>query len=574
MTDHASAVTGKPAVAPTTVAGYLLERLSSLGVRHVFGVPGDYDLAMLDVVLEHRSIKWVGNVTELGAAYAADGYARLAGFGALITTFGVGELSAINGVAGSYAEYVPLVHVAVGPSEAMERAGALVHHTAGDGNYGRFARAHEQVTCAHAVLRADNAAAEIDRVLSAAIRERRPVYLRLPSDVAAAPAPPPIGPLTAADEDGVDEASLEAFLAAAAARLAGASSVAVLADFLVDRFGARNELAALLAAGRFPHATLSMGKTVVDEGNPDFAGVYAGAFSDPATRTVIDQADVLIRAGVVLTDTTTGGFSYGFDPQSGIDVAPVSAAVDGQVFKNVPLAAALSGLTRLVTERGITSAAVQATPAAVAAVPSRPGAASGPLTQKYLWDAVAAALQPASTVVAEQGTSFFGICMRRFPSGARFIGQPLWASIGYSLPALLGAQFADPHRRGVLLIGDGSAQMTIQELGTIARHRLTPVIILVNNEGYTIERAIHGPRAVYNDIAAWNWAAVPAALGADALVLTARTAAELDAALAKAAQAPDRLVFIEAVTAMDDFPELLARIAEDARDRNQGRPAA
>ena len=322
-----------------------------------------------------------------------------------------------------------------------------------------------------------------------------------------------------------------------------------------------------------------MGKTVVDEGNPGFVGVYAGAFSDPDTRTVIDQADLLIRAGVVLSDTTTGGFTYGFDTQSGIDVGPASVAVDGEVFKNVPLATALAGLTRLVTERGITSAG--ATPrSTVADVPATPRTmpvalrrpeASGPLTQAYLWDAVAAALQPASTVVAEQGTPFFGICTHRLPSGARFIGQPLWASIGYTLPALLGAQLADPLRRGVLLIGDGSAQMTIQELGTIARHGLTPVIILVNNEGYTIERAIHGPRAAYNDIAAWNWAAVPGALGAgDALVLTARTAAELDAALTQAAQAPGRLVFIEAVTGMDDFPELLRRIAEDARNRNQG----
>src|SRR5487761_180984 len=252
MTDQASAVTGKAAAAPTTVAGYLLDRLSSLGVGHVFGVPGDYDLALLDVVLEHPGIEWIGTVTELGAAYAADGYARLAGFGALITTFGVGELSAIDGVAGSYAEYVPLVHVAVGPSEAMERTGAIVHHTAGDGDYGRFARAHEQVTCARAVLRAGNAVAEIDRVLSTAIRERRPVYLRVPSDVAAAPAVPPAGPLTVTGEDGVDEASLGAFLAAAGARLVAASSVAVLAAFLVDRFGARDELAALLAAGHLP----------------------------------------------------------------------------------------------------------------------------------------------------------------------------------------------------------------------------------------------------------------------------------------------------------------------------------
>jgi TPP-dependent 2-oxoacid decarboxylase len=295
---------------------------------------------------------------------------------------------------------------------------------------------------------------------------------------------------------------------------------------------------------------------------------------------VIDKADVLIRAGVVLADSTAGWFTYGFDPGMGICLGPSSATVDGEVFKNVPLAAALAGLTQLVTDRGITSAARPGAVAepkapAVAPEPAKQAAASGPLTQAYLWEAVAAALCPASTVVAEQGTSFYGICTRRFAGGARFIGQPLWASIGYALPALLGAQLADPSRRGVLLTGDGSAQVTIQELGTMARHGLTPVIVMVSNQGYTMERAIHGPRAVYNDIAAWNWAAVPAALGAgNAMVLTAQTTAELDAALAQAARHPGRLVFIEAVTGIDDIPELLGRIAEYARNPNQGSRAA
>jgi len=164
-------MSSQPLVAPMTVTDYLLHRLSSLGVRHLFGVPGDYNLALLDTVLAYPDVEWVGTANELGAAYAADGYARTVGFGALLTTFGVGELSAINGVAGSYAECVPLVHIAVSATQAMEHAGAIVHHTAGDGDFDRFARAHAQVTCAHAVLRPDNAAEEIDRVLSTALRK-------------------------------------------------------------------------------------------------------------------------------------------------------------------------------------------------------------------------------------------------------------------------------------------------------------------------------------------------------------------------------------------------------------------
>ena len=546
-----------------TVTSYLLSRLRELGVAHVFGVPGDYSLTMLDDVLDTPGIEWVGTAAELGAAYAADAYARVTGFGALLTTSGVGELSAVNGVAGSFAERVPLLHVAVGPSRAMEDAGAIVHHTAGDGDFSRFARAHDNVTCAHGVLRADTATAEIDRVLTAALAERRPAYLRMPSDVGSVRVPPPRRPLVRA-KPVVNTANLERFTEATRRRVAAACSTAVLADFLVDRFGVRQELAALVATG-LPHAVVAMGKTVLDEGDPLFAGVYAGALSDDATRATVDEADLLIRVGVQFADTTSGGFTQGFPDDAGIDLQPWAARVDGETFDDVPLAVSLPTVTELVRCHR------RAVPAHLppAAPPPLLTGAIEPLTQEFLWDAVAQSLTGDHLVIAEQGTSFFGIASRRFPSGSGFIAQPLWGSIGYCLPAVLGAQLADPTRRCVLLVGDGSAQLTIQELGTIARHDLHPVVLLVNNDGYTVERAIHGPRAAYNDIADWDWPALPAALGVkNALVTTVRTNVELVDALDAAHRAADRLVFIEAVTDRDDVPDLLRRLAEGVSIRN------
>lgn len=548
-----------------TVGEYLLHRLASLGVNHLFGVPGDYNLAFLDTVLASPHISWVGTANELGAAYAADGYARTRSFGALLTTFGVGELSAVNGIAGSYAERVPLVHVTVGPSQAAERAGAVVHHTAADGDYDRFARAHAPVVCASAVLRPDNAAREIDRVLSAALHESRPGYLRLPSDVALAQVQPPVGTLNRPPE--VSKTNLAAFRTATEERLDSARSAAVLADFLVDRFQARSALAGLLDAGSLPWAVLSSGKTVLPADTPGFTGVYSGELAAPAARAAVEGADLLIRAGVVLADTTTGGFTHRFDTEAGIDLGPHSASVDGKRFDGVPLGAGLGVLAELVGRR---FAGPKRAPLPVAAPPD-PVDPAGPLTQDHLWRAVASWTTSDTTVIAEQGTSFFGMCTEPLAGGARFIAQPLWGSIGYTLPALLGAQLADRTRRGLLLIGDGSAQMTIQELGTLARQHLNPVIVLVNNDGYTVERAIHGPRAAYNDIAVWNWQAVPAALGAaDALVLSAVTPAQLDAALHTAAHTTDRMVFIEVRTGMDDVPELLHRLAGNVRARNGG----
>ncbi|MFC8784967.1 alpha-keto acid decarboxylase family protein [Streptomyces nigra] len=551
--------------ATVTVAEYLLHRLASLDVHHLFGVPGDYNLALLDTVLVSPDIEWVGCANELGAAYAADGYARVRGFAAVLTTFGVGELSAINGIAGSYAERVPLVHITVGPSQEAERSGAVVHHTAADGDYDRFARAHAPVVCASAVLRPETAAREIDRVFTTALRERRPGYLRLPSDVAAARVAAPAGSLDGAGE--IDQESLTAFRAAAETRVEQATSAAVLTDFLADRFGVQDALAALISAGALPWAVLSSGKTVLPEDTPGFAGVYSGALAAPGARTTVEDTDLLIRVGVVAADTTTGGFTHGFDAESGIDLGTDCASVDGKRFEGVPLPAALAVLTELVAHRfGGPQRPVLPAPAPPVAADS-----AAPLTQADLWPALAAWTGPDTLVVAEQGTSFFGMCIQHLAGGARFIAQPLWGSIGYTLPALLGAQLADPSRRGLLLIGDGSAQMTIQELGTLARQRLTPVIVLVNNNGYTVERAIHGPRAAYNDIATWDWQALPAALGApDALVLSAATPAELTTALDAAGRVVDRMVFIEVHTGTDDVPELLHRLAENVRARNKG----
>lgn len=110
------------------IAEYLFTRLRQLGCLSCHGLPGDFSLRMLDFV--HSSgVQWVGNCNELNAGYAADAYARLNGLGALCTTFGVGELSAVNAVAGSYAERVPVVHIVGTPGRKSQREGMLLHHT-------------------------------------------------------------------------------------------------------------------------------------------------------------------------------------------------------------------------------------------------------------------------------------------------------------------------------------------------------------------------------------------------------------------------------------------------------------
>ncbi|WP_435220597.1 alpha-keto acid decarboxylase family protein [Streptomyces sp. Tue6028] len=556
------------------VGDYLLARLAEIGVRHLFGVPGDYNMGFLDHVIDHDQISWVGNANELNAAYAADGYARVSGAGALVTTYGVGELSAINGIAGAYAEYVPVIHIVGAPSTAAQKAGALLHHTLGDGDYRHFLRAHAEVTAAQAYLSAGHAIAEIDRVLATSQRERRPGYLVLPTDVAASPAEPPAGPLTAP----VPEASarvLARFTDAARTMLAEAGTLGVLADFLVDRFGVRAELAELVAAGQIPNATLSMGKGVLDESAPTFVGTYSGAASTKRVHAAVEQADVLLSVGVRFSDSTTG-CSHRTDPERTIDVQPFATYVGDRVFAPLPMRDAVRALTAVVAASGRSWARPDLPPVPASDLADDAASDStASLRQAQLWPAIQGFLQPGDIVLADLGTSLFGAQAMRLPTGATFIGQPLWASIGYTLPATLGAQLAAPGRRTILLIGDGSAQVTAQELGTLLQEGCKPIVLLINNGRYTIENALHGGERRYNDLPQWNWTLLPAAMGGEsATTMRASTPAELSTALARAADPAD-LMLLETVVPTSDLPDVLLRATEHslagANDSNPAR---
>lgn len=542
--------------APYSVGDYLLDRLAELGVTEVFGVPGDYNLAFLDHIVAHPAIRWVGNTNELNAGYAADGYGRLRGMSALVTTFGVGELSAANAIAGSYAENVPVVHVVGGPPKDAQGTRRALHHSLGDGDFEHFFRISREITCAQANLMPATARREIDRVLSEVREQKRPGYILMSTDVARFPTEPPDAPLPRYT-GGTSPRALSMFVEAAAELIAD-HRLTVLADLLVHRLHAVKELEALLAADVVPHATLMWGKSLLDESSPNFLGIYAGAASAEPVRTAIEGAPVLVTAGVVFTDMVSGFFSQRIDPARNIDIGQYQSSVAGEVFAPLEMGTALEALATILVRRGIKSPPVSSPPAEP--LPPPPPR-DQPLTQGMLWDRLCVALTPGNVVLADQGTSFFGMADHRLPQGVTFIGQPLWGSIGYTLPAAVGAAVAHPDRRTVLLIGDGAAQLTIQELGTFSREGLSPVIVVVNNDGYTVERAIHGKTAHYNDIVSWSWTDLPGALGVTShLAFRAHTYGELDDALTAAAEHKDRMVFVEVVLPRLEIPRLLGEL--------------
>ncbi|MGE6295915.1 alpha-keto acid decarboxylase family protein [Guptibacillus hwajinpoensis] len=544
-----------------TVGNYLLDRLSELGIRHMFGVPGDYNLAFLDTVLEDGKMEWIGNANELNAAYAADGYGRINGAGALVTTFGVGELSAVNGIAGAYAERVPVVKITGTPTTAVMNNGSLVHHTLGDGKFDRFARMYEEVTVAQTTLTEENAAQEIDRVLQTCWMEKRPVHINLPIDVYNKPVNRPASPLNLSFEGNAEV--LDEMIQEITREANEATQPVILADYEVDRFGAREALIHFAEKTGYPVATLSMGKGVFPESHPQFIGVYNGELSSPDVQKRVDEADVIFQIGVKLSDSITGGFSHQFTEEQVVEINPYG--VKRKEAKYAPISM-IQAMDELAARLDLYEGETEQTRAEEEQVSS----SSNEITQKWFYERMAQFLKKNDVLLAEQGTSFFGAATMPLPEGTRFIGQPLWGSIGYTLPALLGSQLADTERRNLLFIGDGSFQLTAQELSTIMRHRLKPIIFLINNDGYRVERAIHGPEQVYNDIATWDYQKLPHAFGSEEHFTTfkAGTEEELDQVLANTNAENEKLCFIEVVMHRDDTPELLSKLTKKFAAQN------
>ncbi|EAA7483394.1 alpha-keto acid decarboxylase family protein [Salmonella enterica] len=547
---------------PYTVADYLLDRLAGCGIGHLFGVPGDYNLQFLDHVIDHPTLRWVGCANELNAAYAADGYARMSGAGALLTTFGVGELSAINGIAGSYAEYVPVLHIVGAPCSAAQQRGELMHHTLGDGDFRHFYRMSQAISVASAILDEQNACFEIDRVLGEMLVARRPGYIMLPADVAKKTAIPPTQALALPvheAQSGVETA----FRYHARQCLMNSRRIALLADFLAGRFGLRPLLQRWMAETPIAHATLLMGKGLFDEQHPNFVGTYSAGASSKEVRQAIEDADRVICVGTRFVDTLTAGFTQQLPAERTLEIQPYASRI-GETWFNLPMAQAVSTLRELCLE-----CAFAPPPTRSAGQPVRID--KGELTQESFWQTLQQYLKPGDIILVDQGTAAFGAAALSLPDGAEVVVQPLWGSIGYSLPAAFGAQTACPDRRVILIIGDGAAQLTIQEMGSMLRDGQAPVILLLNNDGYTVERAIHGAAQRYNDIASWNWTQIPPALNAaqQAECWRVTQAIQLAEVLERLAR-PQRLSFIEVMLPKADLPELLRTVTRALEARNGG----
>jgi indolepyruvate decarboxylase len=546
-----------------SVGDFLLKRLAELGARYLFGVPGDYNLWFLEQVERSHRIEFVGCCNELNAAYAADGSARLGGVSGLVTTYGVGELSAIAGVAGAYAEHVPIVCIIGAPPLGAIAERALLHHTLGDGNFVNMLSAHRDFSVAQTRIEPANGRWEIDRVLRSCWTEKRPVYLQLPSDVPAMTIEVPEEQLQLTAPTS-DPTQLAFAIERIATHMSEADAPTILLDADVARFGLTKPIVKLIETHSIPFATLPAAKALIDESHELHLGTYRGAASPPEVRSAIESADCLLCVGARFTDTATGFFSHRLRSEVLTNIRAFDVTVGTTHVPGVAGAEVLSALVKLVHVK------------ARRILPSRPQPPTRllpqfgqSLTHDRFWQRMQDFIRPGDVVLADIGTSSAGTAGLRMPNGVAVIGQPLWAAVGYALPALLGTLLAAPRRRQLLFIGDGAFQMTAQELSTILRRGLKPIIFLINNNGYTIERLILGASSSYNDINQWRY--VEAASFFDtqdqAIAYRVRTEDELEDALTTSLNR-EALVLIELLMSRLDAPGPLANFAQRCAEFN------
>jgi len=550
--------------AQITVAEYLLIRLKEIGVDHLFGVPGDFVLGFFNEVLK-SDVKYIGTCNELNAAYAADGYARIRGIGAFSSTYGVGELSAINGVAGAFAERVPVVVITGSPATINFRTRPLLHHTLGD--YQIPMKMYEKITVASTQLvSAETAPAEIDRVLSECISHQQPVYISLPADVVLMkcnrPTPFNFPTRPQSNKDALAEAIKEAIK-----MLDKAQKPIVIGDVELIRFKLQKEFARFLDKTGFPYVTMMLGKTLLSEHHPQFIGLFEGDRSRDYVKNRVESADCILKLGTLMTDFNTGGFTTNLDDSKMISGNIGYVKIKHHYYENVHLHDFILGLTEKLSRRDTITMDIQCASNSCVHRHTEtymPDVAE-PITVKRFFDRMSHFIENNSMVIAETGVSLFSAAEMLMPEGATFIGQTFYGSIGYTVGATLGACMAAQDRKALLFVGDGSFQVTCQDLSTMIRNNLKPIIFLINNDGYTIERVIVDHP--YNDIQPWHYHKLVEIFGG-APGFDVRTEGELEDALDKAAKA-DGLVFIEIHTGRLDCPESLRSAGRSMAKTNQ-----
>lgn len=487
----------------TTLGGYIGVRLQELGIKHYFAIPGDYNLVLLDELLKNQQLKLIHCCNELNAGYAADGYCRAHGLAALAVTYSVGGLSLINAVAGAYAEDLPIIVLSGAPNTNSRVQNQLLHHTLGKVDYDYVRKMFEPVTAYAVTIRhLSDASYQIDKALEKAVISKKPVYIEVACNLAGLALPLPCPRNFPAKKES-DPESLKAAVRHAADFLNSATKPVLVAGSQLRSWGAVKAFCTLAQKCEYAVASMPDAKGLFEETHKSYIGTYWGPVSTPACGDIVQSSDAYLFAGPRFTDYTTTGGSALILPKKLISAHPHHVTIVGKTYTNVALDDFLLGLSKKLKKNSTSLIAYNRIKGG-SPLPKCDKTSKNPLTTRVLFARIQQMLTKDMALVVETGDSWFNSMRLRLPEGCRYEIQMQYGSIGWSVPATMGYELGSPvKKRPVAFIGDGSFQMTAQELSTIIRYNLKPIFFLINNGGYTIEVEIHdGP---YNIINNWNY---------------------------------------------------------------------
>ncbi|MET0758431.1 MAG: thiamine pyrophosphate-dependent enzyme [Mycobacterium sp.] len=506
---------------PYFAADYVIERLMQQNVEALFGVPAVYGAALFAAAARAstpaRPFRTVVNSSDLESGYAADGYARVRGLSAVSVSYGVGTLSLVNAVAGAYIERSPVVVLNGGPSQTniddQNRTGVLFSHSMGRPHSDMEAFAPFTALCE----RADTEAAVpalIDRALTTALTRKHPVYVEVPQAWWSRPCSPPAGTLDLSLPAGSADAAAQSVLQA----IAAASNPMVIVGVEIARYRLADTMLSILNRLNLPWATTVLSKSVLPEQHPKFLGVFNGERSPAALKSKIQTSDLIIALGAVFGSGHASMMIPKFDKTIRIwDGALVNRGGAPQPMHTPPFVAALDAAGIVRRPVGFVGRAPAAAEhfdehgesawdgdrgAEIALAAAEPAASPTPiatgLTYQELFDTLAepAFWDTSLSLIADTYLGIYPAARMTMPAQNSFMADAIWASIGHSVAAAVGAAIPG-EKRPVVVCGDGGFQMTGQALATMVRMRQNTIVIVVDNGLYGYEQYLLG-RSYYN----------------------------------------------------------------------------
>jgi indolepyruvate decarboxylase len=545
-----------------TCIQYVLSRLKELGVKHTFGVPGDFVYDVCDAVQDDPDIKGIWCANELNAGYAADGYARTNGVGVSVLTMGA-ELSAFQSLATANAELSKVVQITSMPSDAEVASGARLHHMIAGMAPGRqdlWAEMVKPLTAGGdggAIMTPENCVYETERLIAAMLYHSKPISMVFPRLNAHMPVVWPQGKLEIplanpqSDPEALDSAVREILY-----RLGKANKAIWLPGYVTRRFDCVAESQALIEASGLPFCTGFQDKAVISEQHPQFVGVYLGGWkgmADPKVTQFVESCDCWVGIGPENHTFNNGFHTMQYTLEDTVNIMPHETRVGSVMYKKVEMKDILIELTSKIKKRTDVKG-----PEYNGTIAKKfTGNAGDEVTYDTLYQRFQAFLKPNDILVgATSLTSLCGTTPMEMPDGVDMEAQGSFGMLGWDTAAALGNGAAAPDRRCVILSGEGGHQMTANELGTYARYGIKPVFVVVNNGGYMAERVTNRyPDEGYNDLAQWDYSELPRVMGCkDWFTAKATTVGELDAAMAEASNATTG-VYIEVVIDKDLVPD-------------------